>query len=278
VKFKIRHVTIYRYDRPVVLGRHFFRMQPRRDGYLSMDSFALSVNPPPVELRPSLDLEGNLVHVAYFSGETQELRISFRSAGETHPRPLFAPLLDAGGLSLPVAYGSLSTAAGPSLGEVVDASVRAFAESLAEEAGRETLPFLDALNRRLRDGFLSVSRPTGDPLEPGVTLTRAQGSCRDLAVLFIAACRVQGIAARFVSGYIPAQPGEKQSMHAWAEVFLPGAGWCAFDPTQGTTTGERHVAVAAASEAAHAAPVTGFFTGTARSEMEVDLKVEAEGL
>jgi transglutaminase-like putative cysteine protease len=91
----------------------------------------------------------------------------------------------------------------------------------------------------------------------------------------MAFCRAQGIAARFVSGYIPAQPGERQHMHAWAEVHLPGMGWCAFDPTQGTTVGEKHVA--AAGEPAQAAPVAGYFTGSAaRSEMEVELKVEAE--
>jgi hypothetical protein len=87
---------------------------PRRNGFLSMDSFALSVQPPPLELRPALDLEGNLVHHARFSGVTQELRISFRSAGETHARPLFSPLPEDGAERLPLAYGSLSRSAAAS--------------------------------------------------------------------------------------------------------------------------------------------------------------------
>lgn len=280
MRFRIRHVTVYRYDKPVILGSHVLRMQPRRDGFLSMDSFALSVHPKPAELRPALDLEGNLVHHARFEGETQELRISFRSSGETHARPLFSPRLDAGAERLPPVYGAESHGSAGYLWAVPSDPVKEFSAGAAEEARGETLPFLDLLNRRLRDGFTNGVRPTGDPLDPEFTLRQGKGSCRDLAVLFVSCCRMQGIAARFVSGYIPAQAGDRQHMHAWTEVYLPGAGWCAFDPTRGTVAGEEHVAVAAAAEPAQAAPITGSFAATgpeaARSEMEVDLQVETE--
>jgi transglutaminase-like putative cysteine protease len=98
-----------------------------------------------------------------------------------------------------------------------------------------------------------------------------------LAVLFIACCRHQGIPARFVSGYFPADPGDRQHMHAWAEAYLPGMGWCAYDPTQGIEAGVSHIASAAAAEPLDATPIAGFFTGLpARSEMQVDLTVEME--
>ena len=107
-----------------------------------------------------------------------------------------------------------------------------------------------------------------------VTFREQKGSCRDFAVLFIACCRLQGIAARFVSGYIPAEAGDRQHMHAWAEVYLPGMGWQGYDPTTGGGVGERHIAVAAAADASDAGPVRGFFSGLADSEMSVELTVE----
>jgi transglutaminase-like putative cysteine protease len=136
---------------------------------------------------------------------------------------------------------------------------------------------LRLLDGRIRAELRNAPRLTGAPLVAGETLARGGGSCRDLAVLFIAACRSQGLAARFVSGYLPAGPGERQHMHAWAEVLLPGAGWIPFDPSQAMPVGERHVAVAAAAEPGDAAPISGYFSGPgARSEMDVELTVEVE--
>jgi transglutaminase-like putative cysteine protease len=278
MRFRIRHVTNYRYDRPVRLGPHVFRLQPRRDGFLSVEAFALAVHPQPARLEPALDLEGNLVHLARFEGETRELRISFRSAGETRPRPVFAPLLDPAAASLPPAYAPAALAdAYLSLAPAPDPEVADFAASAAAAASGNTLGFLDGLNRRLREGFTHAPRLSGPPLDPDETLRRRKGSCRDLAVLFQACCRRQGLASRFVSGYIPATPGDRQHMHAWAEVYLPGAGWCAFDPSQGTVAGEKHVAVAAAADPSGAAPITGVFESAgAQAEMEVELQVETE--
>ncbi|HLP42439.1 MAG TPA: transglutaminase family protein, partial [Fibrobacteria bacterium] len=95
--------------------------------------------------------------------------------------------------------------------------------------------------------------------------------------LFISACRSQGLAARFVSGYLPADPGERQHMHAWAEVLLPGAGWVPFDPSQNFAVGERHVAVASAADPGDAAPISGYYSGLgAQCEMGVELTVDTE--
>src|SRR5262249_17936328 len=104
-----------------------------------------------------------------------------------------------------------------------------------------------------------------------------QGACRDLAVLFIDACRCLGIAARFVSGY---QEGygstAKQDLHAWAEVYLPGAGWRGYDPTHGLAVADRHGAVAAAPDPLNAAPVTATYRGdNVTSEMNTQVSVEA---
>ena len=279
MRFRIRHVTTYRYDRPVRLGPHVLRLQPRRDGYLNIDAFVFSIHPKPAWLAPALDLEGNLIHLARFEGETRELRISFRSAGETRVRPVFAPFLDSPAASLPPDYGEGAALAAiyRQSGAEPASEVAAFAAEAAAAAGNGTLAFLDVLNSRLRDGFNHSPRFSGPPLPPDETLSRRKGSCRDLAVLFQACCRLQGVASRFVSGYVPASPGDRQDMHAWAEAYLPGAGWCAFDPSRGSMAGEEHVAVAAAADPSGATPIAGTFASDgARSEMGVDLQVETE--
>jgi transglutaminase-like putative cysteine protease len=272
MRFEIRHVTTYRYDRPVALGRHLFRMQPRPDGFLTPHSFSMSVYPPPLGLAPLLDLEGNLAHVAWFGGETQELRVTVRSTGETRARtPLLA---DPDTLNLPLDYGADRVKLFSYLwAEGIDPSVAAFARDIARASNLQTFTFLETLNVRLRETLQNVPRMTGHPFLPEFTLAEQRGSCRDFAVLFIACCRLQGIAARFVSGYVPAEAGDRQHMHAWAEVYLPGMGWQAYDPTQGGSAGESHIPVAAAAEAIDAGPVVGFYSGQALSEMAVDLTV-----
>ena len=272
MRFEIRHVTSYRYDKPVALGRHLFRMQPRPDGFLTPHSFTVSIYPPPLGLAPLLDLEGNLAHVAWFGGETQELRVTVRSAGETRAR---SPLLaDPETLTLPLDYGGDRVKLFAYLwAEGIDPSVAEFSRGIARESERQTFTFLETLNVRLRETLRNIPRLTGDPFPPEYTLAEQKGSCRDFAVLFIACCRLQGIAARFVSGYVPAEAGDRQHMHAWAEVYLPGMGWQAYDPTQGGSAGESHIPVAAAAEAIDAGPVVGSFSGFAQSEMSVDLTV-----
>ena len=96
-------------------------------------------------------------------------------------------------------------------------------------------------------------------------MEQRQGACRDFAVLFIDACRCVGLAARFVSGYQDAYRSMgKRDLHAWAEVYLPGAGWRGYDPTRGLAVADHHVAVAAAADPQNAAPVTATYRGRQR--------------
>jgi len=137
-----------------------------------------------------------------------------------------------------------------------------FAQEIVNEAGGHTLDFLGGLNRRLHETCLHIIRETGMPQAPGVTLRRRRGSCRDLAVLFIDACRAVGIAARFVSGYRRyGRDPAKRYLHAWPEVFLPGGGWRGYDPADGDPVADLHVVVAASREAAGAAPIQGAYFG-----------------
>lgn len=119
-------------------------------------------------------------------------------------------------------------------------------------------------------------RPNGDAYEPAVTLKRGQGACRDLTVLFMEACRSVGLSARFVSGYAEGlSTRDDGELHAWAEIYLPGAGWRGFDPTLGLAVADRHVAIAASPIPVGAAPVSGSFradSATAGLSYEVSVK------
>jgi transglutaminase-like putative cysteine protease len=276
MRFRIRHTTTYRYEHPVALGPHVFRLQSRADACLRLDTFRLSLYPRPVETQVFFDIEANTVTSAVFDGTTQEFRVAMESTGETHHR--FVPVLDARGAAFPVDYaghGYEESAMQAWLRvDPTGSDVPAFAAAVARESGPGTLAFLSALSARMHETLRDVSRLTGAALDAETTLRDGQGSCRDFAVLFVACCRHQGIAARFVSGYLPAPAGEHQHMHAWAEVLLPGAGWFPYDPTRGGMAGEGHIPVAAAAEPPGAAPLAGGFNGFSRSEMSVELTVE----
>lgn len=278
MRFRIRHTTLYRYEHPVTLGPHVFRQQPRADASLRLDGHRLNLYPRPRAMESLIDPEGNPVTSAAFEGTTQEFRVAVESVGETFARG--APVLDARAAAWPPRYEDAPDVPSPAAlaawrrTDAVGESVAAFADGVAAQAGPSSLARLDALSLTLHERLRDVPRLTGAPHDPEFTLRAGKGSCRDFAVLYVACSRHLGFAARFVSGYLPAAPGERQHMHAWAEVLLPGAGWIPYDPTRGGRAGEEHIPVAAAAEAADAAPLTGTYAGAGRSEMIVELTVE----
>ena len=157
-----------------------------------------------------------------------------------------------------------------------DDAVTAFAAELSLAVKRDTLSFLDRLNRQLFAEFTQTHRDTGAPQSPAFTLQRRRGACRDLAVLFVDCCRAEGIAARFASGY---QKGnlrsERRHLHAWPEVYLPGAGWHGFDPTHGEAVADTHVTIAAAAHSRDTLPVSGIFSGAgASSTLDYTVKIQ----
>jgi transglutaminase-like putative cysteine protease len=141
----------------------------------------------------------------------------------------------------------------------------------------QTFALLNCINRGIASGFSYQVREEQGVQTPGTTLRSRSGSCRDFAALFTEACRHLGLASRFVSGYLFAWSGDagNASTHAWAEVYLPGAGWKGFDPTSGEIVGDRHVAVAVARHPEAVPPVAGEFIGAAqqRPVLSVTLRV-----
>jgi transglutaminase-like putative cysteine protease len=282
VLYEISHTTVYSYDGPVFFDAHTFRLRPRQDAALKLIGFNLVIEPAPAGLTESLDVDGNAVTHAWFSGTSDRLAIkavSKTEAGARNPFDFIFP--DAASQKLPMRYSQSAAATlAPYLARAnAGAKVDRWAEAIALGVGGETVPFLVALCREIRDRSFYTVREEGDAKPAGETLDDKRGSCRDLAVLFMDACRAQGIAARFVSGYHDSRMNEGQRyMHAWGEVYLPGGGWRAFDPTLGLAVTDGHITVAAAADPEDAAPVTGNFRGVAgERSLRADIEIACSG-
>ncbi|HEY0793386.1 MAG TPA: transglutaminase family protein [Chthoniobacterales bacterium] len=279
MRIKVKHETTFTYSQPVWLQPHVFRLSPRLDGALRLLERQFRVEPEPVQLSPCLDAEGNAVMHAWFSGTTDHLTVFSAFEVETLRANPYDYLLGRSADRLPVKYddGSSTVLAGYRMRQYDDEAVPAFATELAAGVGSGTLDFLSALNQRIEESCPRIVREEGPPYPPEQTLALRTGSCRDVALLFVEACRTVGLAARFVSGYQGGSMDDQtpRYMHAWAEVFLPGGGWRGYDPTHGVAIADYHVAVAASRESPDATPIQGAFQGTgAKSRMKAVIEVQ----
>lgn len=278
MRFAVTHSTRYRYTRPVLLGPHVFRVRPRSDGSQRLIDFRVRVQPRPVGWSECVDLDGNAIAHAWFDVLTESLMVISTFTVETLRANPYDFLIDPSAITLPrgpAGEEDLALAAYQRRPEA-DESVAIFADAVRQEVGAQTVPFLSTLVRRIAERSRPAIRIDGDPQTPAYTLREGTGACRDLAVLFIDCCRAVGLPARFVSGYYGDLTTEHRYLHAWAEVFLPGAGWRGFDPLQGLAAADQHIAVAANAQPRGAAPIDGsLHSGEASSRMDVDLRIDA---
>ena len=276
MRFTIQRHTHYRYSQPVRLSPQQLRFHPRDDGAQRVINHQLGITPTPLGRNEHLDLEGNRVTQVWFGEETDYFDIEVTMQVETVRRNAFDFVLAPEAAVLPIDHEHDIICARAYLERIEpDDAVTAFAAELSLAVKRDTLGFLDRLNRQLFAEFSQTHRDTGAPQSPTFTLQSRRGACRDLAVLFVDCCRAEGIAARFASGY---QKGDRRSerrhLHAWPEVYLPGAGWRGFDPTHGEAVGETHVTIAAAAHSRDTMPVRGIFSGAgASSTLDYTVKI-----
>lgn len=287
--FTIRHSLDYRYERPVFLEPMTVRLTPRQDGSQRLLAHDLKLSETPTGSIPVLEPDGNAVRMLWFSGECQRLQIEVQmrietlrtnpfdwihSHGPARRLPVSYP--DAETLSLAHCLAPSSTAAQPP----VSTAVSLWAAQLAADVDHDSSAFLMHLADAIHRTFHHVGRPEGEPMTPFATLESRTGACRDTAMLFIEACRCQGLAARFVSGYSMHHPPEvsEHELHAWAEVYLPGGGWRGYDPSLGLAVADGHVVLAAAPDHRLAAPLSGSYRGTGvRSTLDYRIVLEAGG-
>ncbi len=263
--FHIKHTTRYTYSRTVFCEPFTLRLRPREDSAQRLVRYQVSIEPEPAGRTEYLEFDGSTAMQCWFSVPTCLLTIRATSVVETIRTNPFNFLLDIGALLLPIEYkpelrATLQPYRTPAqtVGPVAQ-----LAEQIAADVGRGTVPFLATLARWISENVSHVVRLNGDPMPAETTLVERQGTCRDLAVLFAEACQTVGLAARFVSGY-QARPEEdgQRHLHAWAEIYLPGAGWRGFDPGQGLAVADQHVALATGLHPRAAAPTAGTFRGT----------------
>ena len=275
--FTIRHHTHYRYSRPVRLSPQRLRFNPRDDGAQRVIDHQLNITPMPAGRNVHLDLEGNRVTQVWFEEETDYFDIEMTMQVETLRRNAFDFILAPEATVLPIDHEHDAICARAYLERIEpDDAVTAFAAELSLAVKRNTLNFLDRLSRRMFAEFTQTHRDTGGPQSPAFTLRSRRGACRDLTVLFVDCCRAEGIAARFASGYQKGyHQSERRHLHAWPEVYLPGAGWRGFDPTHGEAVADTHVTIAAAAHARDTMPVSGSFNGGGvRSTLDYTVQIQ----
>ncbi len=267
----LNHVTHYRYDRPVALSPHVVRLRPAPHARTPVHAYSLKVAPAKHFLNWQQDPQANWLARLMFPEKTRELRVEVDLVAEMSVINPFDFFLEPSAEKIPFAYDAAQ------LHELTPYLVKVpatplFKAYLAEipRAPRPSVDFLVALNAQLAKDIRYLIR-----MEPGVqtpeeTLKNASGSCRDSGWLLVQILRHLGLAARFVSGYLiqltadvksldgPSGPAaDFTDLHAWCEVYLPGAGWVGLDPTSGLFAGEGHIPLACSPEPGSAAPVTG---------------------
>jgi len=241
--YQILHQVHYEYDQPVRLEPHRLLLHPRQDPHQRVRHFALQIQPYPLGQSWNWDLNGAMPLTCWFQDPVTSLAIQMQTCVSIdHPNP-FAFLLDPWAARLPLDYPhSLYQSLAPDLITSPDPHLASLVWEWQQEVQGNTVGFVCLVNQWVHEHCRYQERPSGDPWPPYVTWTRQQGSCRDLAVLLLTFYRLAGLAARFVSGYAWTEQGSHH-LHAWTEVYLPGAGWRGFDPTQGLAVGEHHIAV-----------------------------------
>lgn len=278
----IVHRLTYRYDAPITLGEHRLCLKPRGHGFQRLIDHSLSVLPEPCQRRELLAASGDEILRLGFLGSTDQLCFEAKSCVETRP----APPLDSSfnGMEPPLPYprGQLNQdLLGALEGWLPNGQHEPSAIDLTQEAlmgsNQQTLAFLKQLIELIQDRVKYTQRHAGPAWPAGRTLRERIGSCRDLAMLMVTCCRVVGLPARFVSGYQLLDPAPEQyDLHAWAEVYLPGAGWRGFDPSAGSEVNERYVVLATSSKPDLTAAVSGSFSGPANTSSDLSWSISVD--
>ncbi|WP_299133763.1 DUF2126 domain-containing protein [uncultured Amaricoccus sp.] len=286
IKASIYHLTHYKYDRPVTLGPQIIRLRPAPHSRTRVISHSLRVSPAGHFVNHQQDPYGNWMARFVFPEPVTELKIEVDLVADMTVYNPFDFFVEESAEHWPFEYPEdirpdLEIYRRP---EPVGPMFRAFLDTIPRDRAR-TVDFVVGLNARVANTVGYVIR-----MEPGVqtpeeTFERGTGSCRDSSWLIVQTLRNLGLAARFVSGYLiqlkpdlisldgPAGTDHDfTDLHAWCEVYLPGAGWIGLDPTSGLLTGESHVPLAATPHFRNAAPISGM-ASSANVEFDFDMKI-----
>jgi transglutaminase-like putative cysteine protease len=282
---RVRHVTTYRYKQPVSFGEHRMMLRPRDSYDQKLLESRLEIAPQPIDLRWVHDVFGNCVAIARFGGRAAELRFdSMIRLDHTAINPLDFKIEDYA-TRYPFTY---SADAMPDLLRLIERQyldpereIDRWARQFLRARGKiDTTEMLVAMTQAIRRDLHYVTREESGIQDPIKTLKAKSGSCRDFALLMMEAVRSLGLAARFVSGYLFVPESRRDSRvgggatHAWLEVYLPGAGWVEFDPTNGIVGSTDLIRVAVVRDPRQAVPVSGSWTGFPSDHLGMTVEVE----
>ena len=265
----VRHTTIYRYRRPVEVGEHRMMLRPRDSHDLRLIDTRLVLSPPGTT-RWLHDVFGNSVTYVSFDRPATELRIESHLEIERYALDQPAFELDPAAARYPFTYSADDRS---DLGRMLlrhhadpNDIVGAWARGIVLTRPTPTMALLQDLNAAIYREFAYQRREAEGTQTPIETIERGAGTCRDFAVLLAEAVRGLGFGARIVTGYLVDRSPEGTSRggdatHAWSEIYLPGAGWVAFDPTNGTVGGADLIRVAVARDIHQVVPISGSFFG-----------------
>lgn len=271
IQVALHHVTHYRYERAVGLGPQIVRLRPASHSRTRILSYSLKVAPGEHFINWQQDPQGNYLARLVFPEKTRELRIEVDLVAEMAVFNPFDFFLEPYAEQCPFTYGADERhELAPYLETLpLSARLRAYLDGISRER-LPTVDFLVALNQRINADVQYLIRMEPGVQSPEQTLELGRGSCRDSAWLLVQVLRHLGLAARFVSGYLIQLTADVKALdgpsgtevdftdlHAWCEVYLPGAGWIGLDATSGLFAGEGHIPLACSPDPTSAAPITG---------------------
>jgi len=283
----VTHTTTYRYANPVTFGEHRMMMRPRDSHDLRLLETSLIIHPA-ASIRWIHDVFGNSVAIARFNEPASELSVESKFRAEHFPLAEDGVEIEEYARHHPFSYDASEV---PDIGRTaerhypdpqhqLDAWVRRFVEASTDH---DTMAILSAMTKAIQAEFTYNPRDEMGTQEPVVTLNSGTGTCRDYALLMMEAARTLGFAARFVSGYLYDDSkisGGAETVigggvtHAWAQIYLPGAGWVPFDPTNGIVSDRNLIRVAVTRDPSQAVPLKGSFTGKPTDFLGMDVTVE----
>lgn len=279
----VNHLTVYRYSEPVGLGEHRMMFRPRESHDLRLRSAAVEISPKPKSIRWVHDVFDNSIAVVNFDQQTKVLSFETTVTLEHFETKLPEFPLEDYAAQYPFQYSK------DDRGQLAHALEHHYPTELVCEWAKdftrssermETIALLRAMTLRIRKDFKYIRRSTKGVQDPAQTIATRSGSCRDYAVLMMEAARALGLAARFVSGYIFMPPRSEEetflgggATHAWVQIYLPGAGWVDFDPTNDIVGNKNLIRVAFAWDHRQVLPLWGTYYGPAEAFQSMDVTV-----
>ena len=280
----VQHKTVYRYARPVQFGEHRMMFRPRDSHDLRLIDTGLTITPA-ASVRWLHDVFGNSIAIASFSEPGDELVFDSSFTAEHYPSVPRELMLEPYAQTYPFSYHAEEV---PDLARCIERHyadperrIDDWAAPFVQAGGSiATMRLLVEMTKAIKAQFTYARREEPGTQTPVETLTLGTGSCRDFAVFMMEAARSLGFAARFVSGYLYDEKlvGVDSAVgggatHAWAQVYLPGAGWVEFDPTNALVGGRNLIRVAVARDAAQAVPLGGSYNGEAKDFLGMTVEV-----